>query len=198
MLGVIMINRLYAMYQQSRKMLIFLAVTFLAITIPSVVIVAIQSTHLIWDEVVFSSIYRCVGRGGNPNVISEAWILNMVWEALVLCLAMRIAIKRFIELRRLSTGWRTGDCFTVLIKSHVLYFVAFIVVSFFNIGMLSPNFSESAIYSGVLRIVSLVQMFVLGPRLILSVRGYLAELTDASDEGIRMTTLPSRRAYRTS
>jgi len=41
---VIMMTRLYAMYQQSRKMLIFLAAIFLAVTIACGVIGAIQST----------------------------------------------------------------------------------------------------------------------------------------------------------
>jgi len=48
---------------------------------------------------------------------------------------------------------------------------------------------ELDIYNGILRIVSLLQMFVLGPRLILSVREYLAKVTTDSDEGICMTTV---------
>jgi hypothetical protein len=42
-MSVIMIARLYAMYQQSKKMLIFLITIFLALTIASIVIVAIIS-----------------------------------------------------------------------------------------------------------------------------------------------------------
>ncbi|KAG2355076.1 hypothetical protein BDR07DRAFT_565693 [Suillus spraguei] len=42
MLGVIVIIRLNAMYQRSRKMLIFLVVIFLAITIVDIVIVVIM------------------------------------------------------------------------------------------------------------------------------------------------------------
>jgi hypothetical protein len=45
------------------------------------------------------------------------------------------------------------------------------------------------IYDGVLRIVSLIQMFVLGPRLILSAREYLTKVTADSDEGTCMTTI---------
>ncbi|KIK35138.1 hypothetical protein CY34DRAFT_597463 [Suillus luteus UH-Slu-Lm8-n1] len=48
-LGVIMIARLHAMYQRSRKMLIFLVVFFLAVTITSVIITVIQSSHS-WDD----------------------------------------------------------------------------------------------------------------------------------------------------
>jgi hypothetical protein len=52
------------------------------------------------------------------------WILNTVWEVLALCLSVWIAVKHFRDLRRLgpSTGLMIGDCFRVLIQSHVLYF----------------------------------------------------------------------------
>jgi hypothetical protein len=51
-------------------------------------------------------------------------MLNTVWEVLALCLSVWIAVKHFRDLRRLdlSTGSIIGDCFRVLIKSHVLYF----------------------------------------------------------------------------
>ena len=39
------------------------------------------------------------------------------------------------------------------------------------------------VYAGVLFIIQVVQMFVLGPRLILGVREYHAELVAHSDEG---------------
>jgi predicted RND superfamily exporter protein len=42
---VVMIVRLYAMYQQSRKMLIFLVVIFMAITITFGVMGAIGGSH---------------------------------------------------------------------------------------------------------------------------------------------------------
>jgi len=189
MLGVIMIHRLHAMYQRSRKMLIFLILTFATVTIASVVIVVIHSNHLVWDEVILSGIYYCVAYGSDPLLRVDTWILNTVWEALALCLAIRIAVKHFLELQRSSIGWGIGDCFTVLMKTHVLYFAAFAAVSFCSIGMLSSNLSNSAIYSGILRIASLVQMFVLGPRLILDVRQYHAKLTTNSDEGASMTTI---------
>jgi hypothetical protein len=52
------------------------------------------------------------------------WMLFIVWEVLALCLSVWIAVKHFRDLRRLgpSTGSTIGDCFRVLIKSHVLYF----------------------------------------------------------------------------
>jgi len=43
---VIMVARLHAMYQQSRKMLIFLVVIFLAVTIASIAMIAIENRYI--------------------------------------------------------------------------------------------------------------------------------------------------------
>jgi hypothetical protein len=57
-------------------------------------------------------------------LVSVVWMLNTVWEVLALYLSVWIAVKHFRDLRRLgpSTKSTIGDCFRVLIKSHVLYF----------------------------------------------------------------------------
>ncbi|KAG1839461.1 hypothetical protein DFJ58DRAFT_845704 [Suillus subalutaceus] len=122
MLGVIMIARLHAMYQRSRKVLIFLVVSFLAITIANAVMIAITTIHI-------------------------------SGEVVALCLAVWSAVKHFRELRRHSTSGIIGDCFTVLMKTHI------------------------------------VQTFVLGPRLILGVREYHAELVANSDTATAMTSI---------
>lgn len=53
---------------------------------------------------------------------AENWIIITAWEVLTLCLAVWIAARHFRELQ--STGSVVGDCFTVLIKTHMLYFAA--------------------------------------------------------------------------
>jgi hypothetical protein len=47
----------------------------------------------------------------------------------------------------------------------------------------------AAFFSDIIPIAQTVQMFVLGPRLILSIREYHAKLVTNSDEGIAMTTI---------
>jgi hypothetical protein len=49
------------------------------------------------------------------------WILGAVWEALALFLAVWIAVKHFRELPG-PTIRAIGDCYTILVKTHVLYF----------------------------------------------------------------------------
>jgi hypothetical protein len=124
-------------------MLIFLLMIFLAVNIACVVLAAIVlkylgggkfylltcKTQLIGQtpgELILSGIHICgyYYAGDDQLLISMVWVLNTVWEVLALCLSVWIAVKHFRDLRRLgpSTGSTIGDCFRVLIQSHVLYF----------------------------------------------------------------------------
>ncbi|KAG2344934.1 hypothetical protein BDR05DRAFT_947244 [Suillus weaverae] len=185
-LDVIIIARLHAMYQQSRKMLMFLVATFLAITIACGVITAmLERNHFSF--------------GNDKLLIAATWILGSIWELLVLSLAIWITVKRSRELRQ----WKIEDRFSALMKTQVLYFAAFAATTCLNLGsILSPMLSTSTsvgveIYSGALVILQFVQMFVLGPRLILSVREYNAKLVAKPDAEIGLQLL-SRSAYTTS
>ncbi|OAX37023.1 hypothetical protein K503DRAFT_259856 [Rhizopogon vinicolor AM-OR11-026] len=123
MVGVIMITRLYVMYQQSRKMLIFLIAIYVIILVASNVIFAIQIMDASAVEYVLSGAHLCLyDAGGSLFLSGMNWILRLVWEILVICLAVWIAVKHFRELQRPSTGWAVGDYFTVLMKTHLFYF----------------------------------------------------------------------------
>ena len=66
---------------------------------------------------------------------------------------------------------------------------SFFFVTFFAIiGNYTQNSVTSDVYRGVLQIIQVVQMFVLGPRLILGVREYHARLVADSDEGTGMAS----------
>jgi len=138
-----MIARLYAMYQRSRMILIFLVIIFLAVNSACVVTVVIALDNVVGgklylstsrtqlivktpEEVILSGMHMCYFvLGGNAQLLfSITWIFNTVWEVLALCLSVWVAVKHFRDLRQLgpSTGSTIGDCFKVLIKSHVLYF----------------------------------------------------------------------------
>ncbi|KAG1796266.1 uncharacterized protein HD556DRAFT_1307019 [Suillus plorans] len=200
-LGVIMIVRLHAMYQRSRKVLVFLVVTFLVTKIANVVIVAITTTQLTGEEYILSSTYLCnIDSGSDFNFLSlTTWILDVVWEVLVMCLAVWIAVKHFRELRRHSAGGIIGDCFTVLMQTHVSYFASharasFLAISCFEIALVSPTLGNvyslgAQIYLGFAQIFQMVQMSVLGPRLILGVREYHAKLVADSDTASAMISI---------
>jgi hypothetical protein len=124
-------------------MLIFLVVIFLAVNIACVVLAAIGVKHIVGGkfylltcrtqligqtpvEAILSGIHMCGydDEGDTLLLASMVWMLNTVWEVLALCLSVWIAVKHFRDLRLHgpSTGSTIGDCFRVLIQSHVLYF----------------------------------------------------------------------------
>jgi hypothetical protein len=76
-------------------------------------------------EYVLSGTHMCeyYMSGSDGQMFADiTWVLGTTWEIIALCLAVWIAVKHFRELRRASTGWAVGDCFTVLIETHVFYF----------------------------------------------------------------------------
>ncbi|KAG1903133.1 uncharacterized protein F5891DRAFT_1020667 [Suillus fuscotomentosus] len=171
------------MHQRSRKILIFLIVTFLAVNIVSGVVTLLMTIDASAEQFILSGTYEC-WIGFTEDFIpleSISWILDTVWEVLALCLAVWIAVKHFRELRRHSTGGIMGDCFTILMTTHMLYFASFVVVSCFELIL---DFSPI-----LLTISQVVQMFVLGPRLILGIREYHAKLVADADAATGMTSI---------
>ncbi|KAG2055314.1 hypothetical protein BDR06DRAFT_954074 [Suillus hirtellus] len=201
MLGVILIARLNAMYQRSRKMLVFLVVIFLAIRIANAVMAAMSMIHISVEEVVLSGTYGCKVDYVENTVLlyTITWALAIGLELLLLGLTLWIAVKHLCELRRHSTRGVIGDCFTVLVKTHLCYFASFVVVSCFYVGFSSPTLSgnlssvETEFYLGVAQIFHFAQLFVLGPRLILSVRGHHAEDPVGSESDTVTTIAFSKR-----
>lgn len=77
------------------------------------------------EEFVLSGTHLCsYSVLGDAVFMTEVvWILGLAWETLALCMAIWIAIRHFRELlQRPSNGSSVGDCFKVLIETHVFYF----------------------------------------------------------------------------
>ncbi|KAG2029276.1 hypothetical protein BDR03DRAFT_357540 [Suillus americanus] len=141
MLGVIMIARIYAMYQGSKKLLIFLVVALLASTITSGVLVVIGNLGVSAQEAVLSGYHTCFPEIDTRMMYLtyESVISTAVWEILSLFLAVWIVIKHF---RQSPTGSTIRASFVILIESHAFYFLAFATVACFMLGSLSPNIME--------------------------------------------------------
>ncbi|KAG1775185.1 hypothetical protein EV702DRAFT_1236040 [Suillus placidus] len=197
-LGVIVIARLNAMYQRSRKVLIILIAIFLAVYIAIGALAAIGERHSSGEELILSGTYQCtVGEGGGLLLFTTTWIIGIVWEAVTLCFAVWIAVKHFRELRRYSAGGIIRDCFAVLMKTHAVYFVSSAAVFCFKFQFYylypkivpDPYSLEDQFYYSISQNLLLVQSFVLGPRLILDVREYHATLVADSDAETGMTSV---------
>ncbi|KAG1801029.1 uncharacterized protein HD556DRAFT_1439021 [Suillus plorans] len=194
MLGVIMIARLYAMYLGSRMMLTSLLAISLAVIIACAVTGSIAIKDTVAEELMLSGMHMCdyKDEGNDQLLYLMFWMIYTVWEVLALCLSVWITVKHFRDPRRPrpSIGSTTGDFFRVLIRSHVLYFASFVCLSCFELAIHSAELMNThstigvQILGGPSDILLSMQMFVLGPRLILSVREYHATLVadfDAED-----------------
>ncbi|KAG2124384.1 hypothetical protein DEU56DRAFT_596763 [Suillus clintonianus] len=208
-LGIVMIIRLHAMYQGSRKMLNFLVIAFLALMFLTGVLLAFGDRTYVREMFIlngaYTVTYQCLSLpvDGDASIMIDSdleYVTGLAWEVLALCLAVWIVIKHFCELQRQPRGWNIKDCFTVLIQTHVLYFVAFALTSSLKLGNISQNMMNDSIvlYEGFIQIVTVVQLFVLGPRLILSVRVYHYQLLADSDEGTAMTAIAFQECSRES
>jgi hypothetical protein len=197
-LGVIMIARINAMYRGSKKLLIFLVIALLACTINSVVLMVIGSRGVSTQEAVLSGYHICIIEFDTYtiNLNYESVIPTTVWEIFAFFLAVWNVIRLVRELRRSPTS-TIGEYLRILIKSHAFYFLAFAAVACFSLGALSPSITNSpsagsAVYSGVWSIADALQMFILGSRLILSIRGFHAKVMASTDEGIGMASIAFR------
>ncbi|KAG1856666.1 hypothetical protein DFJ58DRAFT_338006 [Suillus subalutaceus] len=197
MLGVVVIARLHAMYQQSRRVLAFLVVIFLAINVYNGVMTALAMRDVSGEELILSGTYQCdlIYEGDGVLVCTIIWTLGTVWHVLALCLAVWITVKHFRELQRYSAGGFIEDCFTVLMKTHLIYFATFFAISCFALSSLFSIMSadtsslEFRMYLCICQISLLVHIFVLGPRLILSVREHNAKLVGDWHSATGMTSI---------
>ncbi|KAG2361991.1 hypothetical protein BDR07DRAFT_1407953 [Suillus spraguei] len=196
MLSVILITRLHAMYQRSRKILVFLVGSLCAVLVTCGVVGGIGSSYTPANAILLDGT-QCISevdRGGQVSILA-LYILATVWHVLTLCLAIWIFVKHLRELQPPSTGKTfVGDCFMVLIRTQIVYFAFITLGCALNIGLASSVVLDTSrvgtqVYRGFLELVTLFQMFVIGPRLILSVREHHAEFLANSDRTLEMPTL---------
>ncbi|KAG2061106.1 hypothetical protein BDR06DRAFT_1002287 [Suillus hirtellus] len=179
-------------------MLTFLVIISLTVNIASVVLLAIELKYAVGEELILSGTYLCVYEveGDSSLLVPMIRMLDTIWEVLALCLLVWVAVKHFRK-RRLdpSTGSTIGNYFKVLIHSHVLYFASFVTVSFPQLANVSPSIvvrrpiADICILYVALSVLTIVQMFVLGPRLILSIREHHAKLVAYSDAETSMNSI---------
>ncbi|KAG2048636.1 hypothetical protein BDR06DRAFT_1024308 [Suillus hirtellus] len=167
---VIMILRIHAMYGRSKKMLIFLVIVLLASTVAACIMSVIAKIGISAEEVILSGYHMCLWSSRDPDQVElddEILVSTVIWEIPAFVLAVWVVIKHFRERRQFPTGSTIGGFFTVLIQSHTFYFVALL---------------EARLTVYIYHVPIELQMFVLGPRLILSIREYHSKLLAGPDE----------------
>ncbi|KAG1728552.1 hypothetical protein EDB19DRAFT_1832709 [Suillus lakei] len=174
---------------RSKKMLVFLVIVFLAVTIACGVASMIESSNVSPKELVLSGTYQCIDEGSNRFLMAGPWVFHTVWEVLALSLASWIAFKHFREMKQWTIEERL---ITTLIQTHVYCWCLLVPRTSLSKYICTPtSISAGAdIYVRATEIDLLMQLFVLGLRLALSVREYNAKLPVNSDAGTGLELLP--------
>ncbi|KAG1733378.1 uncharacterized protein EDB91DRAFT_1348835 [Suillus paluster] len=194
-LGAIVIVRIYAMYQRSRVVLTGLIIIFIPFTLSEAIMGGLGAKPIrlsISEEFVLFGTYECISLT-RSRLVDETWILGTTWELLTFLLAMWIFVKHLLELRKTTPDWGIEDCFSVLMKNHALYFFAFLLTCSMNLSNLYPGIENNPtgyiIHEGFLQLFTTIQQFILGPRLVISMRRYHAQLVSDSDMATQMSTI---------
>ncbi|KAG1821268.1 hypothetical protein DFJ58DRAFT_422860 [Suillus subalutaceus] len=185
----IMIARINAMYRGSKKLLLSCcSLASLHDHLRSLMVIGTRGIST--QETTLSAGYHiCIIEFDTSmiNLDYESLVSTAAWEILNLFLAVWIVIQH-PGTATIADRIDHRGLFQDIIESHTFYFLAFAAVACFELGALSPNITNSlsvgsAIYSGIWSIADALQMFVLGSRLILSVRGYHAKVVARANGG---------------
>ncbi|KAG2360564.1 hypothetical protein BDR07DRAFT_1377837 [Suillus spraguei] len=171
MLGVIMIARLHAMYQRSRNMLIVLVIIFLAINIACGALTVIGLKPTVGEELVLSGRHMCNYSYGGSTLL----LASMDQPSVTVSDADKVHVLYFARL-----AFSAHPSFAGVSSLQLVYFSPEVLTSTSIIAQ---------ILEGAIQILLGVQMFVLGPRLILSVREYHAKLVANSDAETSMRSI---------
>ncbi|KAF8547043.1 hypothetical protein OG21DRAFT_1573935 [Imleria badia] len=171
--AVVMILRLWAMYNRSKIILrIFLSLFALEL-ISSLLGAAIYSDARIFSDTIHISI--CAWKNHLPSVAIVVFILQMTHSAAMCIFAIAQFVRQSLEMYRMTKQWQFSYYMKFLVKQGILYF--FYILNGFNI---SPIVGWQL--SGILQYVP---MYVLTPRFILSIRElYARDVQGRRGEGI--------------
>ncbi|KAH7914901.1 hypothetical protein BJ138DRAFT_1098293 [Hygrophoropsis aurantiaca] len=199
----IMVLRIYAMYQQSRIVLVFLVVALAAQVISYVVMEALYFGpvgQLQAEEVIIGNTYNCV-YFYESNLISFAILPQFLFALAIFVMAVACFVRHLSEARKISKTLKVNEFLSILAKDSTVYFFLLLFASAFKLGNhLATNSAVvgSFVYSGLTGIFIDVQEYLLVPHLVLSFKERHAQLVDGSDSGTQMETIAFERGASTT
>ncbi|KAH7920744.1 hypothetical protein BV22DRAFT_1198699 [Leucogyrophana mollusca] len=179
-----MILRVYAMYENSKKILLFLLVCFLARVIALATILALAvgpTSGISATEYLLSGTYFC-SVAPNTAYANFTVIPTLFFEIILFALAARCSFKHAAELRRSPQGWKANECMKVLLRDSILFFLMNLAAGGFNVALwANQSGNGSYIYGGISNTFLGIEPFLLAPRLVLSFRAHHEQLVVDSD-----------------
>ncbi|KAH7927428.1 hypothetical protein BV22DRAFT_1127354 [Leucogyrophana mollusca] len=185
--------RVYAMYAQSRKILIFLAVSFLA---QSVAILALNVAYgaslsaRFMTEYIYSGIHVCIG-DETVSQIEDALALSIVYpeiffDTLLLILALWCFARHSTESIQISGQWEVNRWIRILLQDSILYFVLDTAATLLNGGY---AFYLTGTYAIMVSTFKQIEPSLLAPRLVISIREYHRQVVEDSELHVQMESM---------
>ncbi|KAH7911474.1 hypothetical protein BJ138DRAFT_913493 [Hygrophoropsis aurantiaca] len=175
----ILVNRVYALFNQSRKVLIFLATLYALQTIVTFVMTALLFNNRALREYIVSigpvigSVIQNVTT--NPDAYAsftqDVTMLAVVFNTILLFFALWAFVRHASEARALDGGWSINVLVKTLVADHLVYFVCNLIwLSLTLAANYIPNSSVlSALLAGVYDVFSALAV-VVGPHMVISLR----------------------------
>ncbi|THH07283.1 hypothetical protein EW146_g9365 [Bondarzewia mesenterica] len=124
---IILVFRLWAIYRQSRNILIGVLSLFLLSAVATVTVLAIQSKHAVGTNHPLPGIYICI-LTAKLNILYAVWIPVVVFEGVAFLL---VASKAFMHLKH-AGDVGAKSIMGVIFRDSFLYFLAIYAISLTN------------------------------------------------------------------
>ncbi|KAH7925267.1 hypothetical protein BV22DRAFT_453086 [Leucogyrophana mollusca] len=163
--------RVYALYNRSNRVLIFMILCYIAEIASMAVFMAQSNADLVVMNEVLPGVGLCTA-SSIPSSLDDFWYPVMLFEGMLCTLALWAGITHIRELRGLGAGgviqaFRPGRVIEVFVRDSVFYFVCMSATCSVNVAMwqaLGENWFEIPVG------FSIVAGVIMGCRLVLRMR----------------------------
>ncbi|KAH7907232.1 hypothetical protein BJ138DRAFT_1129315 [Hygrophoropsis aurantiaca] len=175
-----LVIRVYALFNQSKKVLIFLATCYVLQAVAVFVITGLMSNKQVLEKD-YTSVGPAIGSveqaiTANLSAVSntmdqDSTILSIAFDSILLLFALWAFVKHALEAKTVNGGWSINVLVRTLVADHVLYFICNLIWLSLSIAANSVEFSvSSAILLGNTLDVFGALVVVAGPRMVISIR----------------------------
>ncbi|KAH7907738.1 hypothetical protein BJ138DRAFT_1159376 [Hygrophoropsis aurantiaca] len=172
----ILVVRVYALFNQSKKVLFFLITSYVLQATATFVVLGLILNKRVLDEY-YVSLGPAIGSVTQPltenpsafpkSLNQDSTILLMVFDAILLLFALWAFVKHILEAKTLNGGWSINVLVRILVADHLLYFVCNLIWLSLSVA---SNYAETTNYIGILYPVFDALVVVFGPRMVISLR----------------------------
>ncbi|KAH7925224.1 hypothetical protein BV22DRAFT_1129157 [Leucogyrophana mollusca] len=177
--------RIYALYNRSRRVLIFMTLTFLGEVIAMSTILALANSRTIVVNDPLPDVKICAV-DNLPNFLFSLWMPIIIFEGLLCMFALWAGVKQLV-LRSKLEGFRGGRAVDALVKGNVFYFLCLLIPCTLNV-VVWATVGDS--YVDMTQGYGFATAIVVGCRLVISLRRALSPGSESDTALISLVTLP--------